>query len=204
MLRPEICMFSVQVIQIQCQKEHTAFSVQLHQWGTYCDTWTKNIGKWILNFIRKLCDYGPKMYTGTKFFSAGTISNSVCTKFIDSQREICRLFEQFHLGDLFQKYSFRSCKNIGSTIICFHIYINFRTSTHLNIMIERLKIPKWGQCFEQLRLSGNTSFCGNVEQNVYQNEIMYENSTLIIIYEQVEGPLRQGGYFWLHITGSTR
>ena len=140
------------------------------------------------------------MYAGMKLFSAGTISNSVCMKFTGSQREICRLFEQFHLGDLFQKYSFRSCKNIGSTIIYFHI--NFRTATHLNIMIERLKISKWGQCLEQLRLSGNTSFCGNVEQNVYQREIMYENSTLIIIYEQVEGPLSQGGFFWLHITGS--
>ena len=80
----------------------------------------------------------------------------------------------------------------------------FRTTTHLNVMIERLKISALGQCFEELRLSGNTTFCSNVEQNMYQYEIVYENGTLIIFYEKVEqGSLRQGGYFWLHITGNT-
>ena len=73
-------------------------------------------------------------------------------------------------------------------------------------MIERLKISEaWGQCYEQLRLSGNIPLCSTIGQNVYQHEIMYENSTLIILYERVEeGRLRQGGYFWLHITGNTR
>ena len=74
----------------------------------------------------------------------------------------------------------------------------------MNIRIERLKLSESGQCFEQLRLSENTPFCSNVEQNVYQREIVYENDRLIISYEQVEdGSLRQGGYFWLHITGNT-
>ena len=70
-------------------------------------------------------------------------------------------------------------------------------------MIERLKISESGQCDEELRLSGSTTFCNNFERNVYQHEIMYEDSTLIIIYEKVEGQFRQGGYFWLHITGNT-
>ena len=60
-----------------------------------------------------------------------------------------------------------------------------------------------GQCFEELLLSRNSHFCSNLEQNVYQQETIYENSTLIIIYEKVEETLGQGGYFWLHITGNT-
>ena len=70
-------------------------------------------------------------------------------------------------------------------------------------MIERLKISEARrQCFEQLRLSGNIPFCSTIGQNVYRRDIMHENGTLIIIYERVEEvPLREGGYFWLHITG---
>ena len=69
-------------------------------------------------------------------------------------------------------------------------------------MIERLQMFTSGQCFEDLRLSGNTIFCSNVEQNMYKHEIVYDNDTLTIFYEKVEGTNHQGAYFWLHITGN--